>query len=130
MEELKELRDIKPLVEIPDSSFYIYIGLIALGGVIALLVLYMLIRKLLELRGKNMRKLYIANLNAIDFKDAKQSAYDATHYGRLVAKSDREKEIYSQLLPYLEQYKYRKVVDKVDSDTQKQFNLFLQVIEP
>jgi hypothetical protein len=130
MEELKELKDIKPLVEIPDSSLYIYMGLIALGVVLALLLIYIIARKLFELREKNMRKVYIANLHAIDFTDAKQSAYNATYYGRLVAKSDREKEIYSQLLPFLEQYKYRKVVDKVDADTQKQFNLFLQVIEP
>ncbi|MBN2825487.1 MAG: hypothetical protein JXQ76_09200 [Campylobacterales bacterium] len=129
MEELKELRDIKPLVDIPDSSIYIYMGLIALGVVLGLLLLYLIIRKLLSLRKANMRKSYIQKLHAIDFKDSKKSAYDATYYGRLVAQSDREKEIFSQLLPYLEPYKYRKVVDKIDSDTQKQFNLFLQVIE-
>jgi len=130
MEALKELRDIKPLVEIPDSSFYIYSALIGLAIFIGVVLLYMLIRKILEMRNQNIRKLYIANLNAIDFKDSKKSAYEATHYGRLVAQSEREKEIYSQLLPHLEQYKYRKVVGTIDSDTQKQFNLFLQVVEP
>jgi len=130
MEELKDLKDIKPLVDIPDSSIYIYTGVIALGVIVGLLVIYIIVRKLLELHGQNMRKEYIQKLHAIDFKDSKQGAYEATHYGRMVAKNDREKEIYSQLLPYLERYKYRKIVDKIDSDTQKQFNLFLQVIEP
>jgi hypothetical protein len=130
MEELKALHDIKPLVDIPDSSIYIYWALIGLGVVLGLLLLYFALRKLLSLRKENKRKIYIQKLHAIDFKEAKQSAYEATHYGRLVAQSDREKEIYSQLLPYLERYKYRKIVEKVDSDTQKQFRLFLQVIEP
>jgi len=130
MEELKELKDIKPLVEIPDSSFYIYSALMALAIIVGVILLYVIIRKILQIRNRSMRKTYIATLNSIDFKDAKKSAYDATHYGRLVAQSDREKEIYSQLLPYLEQYKYRKIVGSIDSDTQKQFNLFLQVIEP
>lgn len=130
MEELKELKDIKPLVEIPDASFYIYVALITLAIFVGLIVLYMIIRKVLQMRSKNMRKSYIATLNAIDFKDTKKSAYDATHYGRLVAQNEREKEIYSQLIAHLEQYKYRKVVGSIDSDTQKQFNLFLQVIEP
>ncbi len=130
MEELKELRDIKPLVDIPDSSIYIYWALIGVGVVLGFLLLYFGVRKLLSMRKENKRKIYIQKLHAIDFKEAKQSAYEATHYGRLVAQSDREKEIYSQLLPYLERYKYRKIVEKVDSDTQKQFRLFLQVIEP
>ncbi|KIM10058.1 MAG: hypothetical protein KU38_08200 [Sulfurovum sp. FS08-3] len=130
MEELKTLRDIKPLVDIPDSSIYIYWALIGVGVVLGLLLLSFVLRKLLSLRKENKRKIYIQKLHAIDFKEAKQSAYEATHYGRLVAQSDREKEIYSQLLPYLERYKYRKIVEKVDSDTQKQFRLFLQVIEP
>ncbi len=130
MEELKALHDIKPLVDIPDSSIYIYWALIGLGVVLGLLLLSFVLRKLLSLRKENKRKIYIQKLHAIDFKEAKQWAYEATHYGRLVAQSDREKEIYSQLLPYLERYKYRKIVEKVDSDTQKQFRLFLQVIEP
>jgi len=130
MEELKQLHDIKPLVEIPDASIYLYWGLIGLATLMGAALIFMLIAKIMELRNKNTRKLYIAKLHAIDFEDAKQAAYDATHYGRLVAQSQREKEIYSQLLTHLEPYKYRKIVEPIDSDTRKKFTLFLQVIEP
>ncbi len=68
-------------------------------------------------------------LKNIDWKDSKKSAYEATHYARLLATDERKKELFSQLLPMLEQYKYKKVVDTLDADTQKQFSLYVQVAD-
>jgi len=125
----EQLRDIKPLLEIPDSSYYIYWGLILFGTLLLLGILFFVLKKFWDNRKINLTKGYLEAIKSIDWKDTKKSAYEATHYARLLATDDRKKELFSQLEPMLEQYKYKKVVDKLDADTQKQFNLYVQVAD-
>jgi len=122
-----QLRDIKPLLEIPDSSIYLYWGVITFVALLLIGVLFFVIKKLWENRKKNLAKEYLAALKAIDWKDTKKSAYAATRYARLLATDERRKELFSQLEPKLEQYKYKKEVGEVDEDTRNLFNLYVQV---
>jgi len=125
----QQLRDIKPLLEIPDSSYYIYWGLIIFAALLLLGILFFVAKKFWENRKINLAKGYLEAIKKIDWKDSKKSAYEATHYARLLATDERRKELFSQLEPMLEQYKYKKVVDAIDADTQKQFNLYVQVAD-
>ena len=77
----------------------------------------------------NLAKGYLEALKKIDWTDTKKSAYEATHYARLLATDERKIELFSQLEPMLEQYKYKKVVDAIDQQTQNQFNLYVQVAD-
>jgi len=124
-----QLRDIKPLLEIPDSSFYLYWGLIGTGVLLLLAILFFVVKKLWENRKINKAKQYLAALKSIDWSDSKKAAYEATHYARLLATDERRKELFSQLEPMLEKYKYKKVVDKVDQETLNRFNLYVQVAD-
>jgi len=124
-----QLRDIKPLLEIPDSSYYIYWGLITLVILLVVGVLFFVLKKLWENRKINLAKGYLEALKKIDWKDTKKSAYEATHYARLLATDERKRELFSQLEPMLEQYKYKKEVDEVDRDTRNKFNLYVQVAD-
>jgi len=125
----QQLRDIKPLLEIPDSSYYIYWGLISLGILLAVGVLFFVLKKLWDNRKINLAKGYLEAMKKIDWSDTKKSAYEATHYARLLATDARRQELFSQLEPMLEQYKYKKEVDEVDIDTRNQFNLYVQVAD-
>jgi hypothetical protein len=125
----EQLRDIKPLLEIPDNSYYMYWALIIFGTLLLLGILFFIAKKLWENRKINLAKGYLEKLKAIDWKDAKKSAYEATHYARLLATDERRKELFSQLEPMLEKYKYKKEVDEVDPDTQNKFNLYVQVAD-
>lgn len=124
-----QLRDIKPLLEIPDSSYYLYWGLIGFGTVLAIATLFFIVKKLLESRKINLAKGYLEALKAIDWSDSKACAYRATHYGRLLATDERTKELFSQFEPMLEQYKYKKEVEVVDEKTINHFNLYVQVAD-
>ncbi len=124
-----QLRDIKPLIEIPDSSFYIYWGLIGFGVLLGLGILFFVAKKLWENRKKNLAKAYLAALKSIDWSNSKKAAYEATHYARLLATDERRKELFAQLEPMLEKYKYKKEVDEVDQDTLNQYKLFVQVAD-
>ena len=124
-----QIRDIKPLLEIPDNSYCIYWGLIGFGSLLLLGILFFLLKKIWEQRKINLAKIYLAKLKAIEWKDAKKSAYEATHYARLLATDTRKKELFSQLETMLEKYKYKKEVDALDDETRNQFNLFVQVAD-
>ncbi len=125
----EKLRDIKPLVEIPDSSYYIYYGLIALGVLLLVALLYLVGLYLWRLRKENLAKHYLEALKAIDWRDSKASAYAATKYGRLLATDTRRKELFSQLEALLQRYKYKKEVDPVDEETKRMFDLYVQVCD-
>ncbi|PTB87960.1 hypothetical protein C9925_00905 [cyanobacterium G8-9] len=124
-----QLRDIKPLLEIPDSSYYIYWGLILFVALLVLGVLFFVLKKLWDNRKINLEKGYLEAIKKIDWEDTKKSAYEATHYARLLATDERRKELFSQLEPMLEQYKYKKEVDEIDTDTRNKFNLYVQVAD-
>lgn len=124
-----QLRDIKPLLEIPDSSYYVYWGLIGTAILLALGVLFFVLKKLWDNRKINLEKAYLEAIKSIDWVDTKKSAYEATYYARLLATDERRKEIFAQLEPMLEQYKYKKEVAQVDTDTRKKFNLYVQVAD-
>lgn len=124
-----QLRDIKPLLEIPDSSYYIYWGLIILVSLLVVGVLFFVAKKFWDNRKVNLAKGYLEAIKKIDWNDTKKSAYQATHYARLLATDKRRKELFSQLEPMLEQYKYKKEVEALDQDTQNKFNLYVQVAD-
>ena len=127
--KLPPIKDIKPPVEIPDMSFWLYWGLILLGAAILLVAGFSLVRYLMGLRRENRAKAYLEALHRIEWSDPKRAAYEATKYGRLLATDERRKELFSQLLPLLERYKYRKEVGPVDEETLKRFELYKQVCD-
>ena len=124
------LHDIKPLVDVPDNSLTI---LIVIGAVLLTLIVVPLIIWLIKLYKKskkiNMRKTYLQKLHAIDTSDAKNAAYEISHYGRLLAESEREKEILESLDQRLSLYKYKKEVGALDSETLGYYQLFLEVVD-
>ncbi len=125
-----QIKDIKPPVDIPDISYYLWWGLVILAGILVLGVIVWIVFYILKSRSKVPKeKIWLQQLHNIDWSDPKKSAYLATKYGRLLAQDDRRKELFNQLLPLLEQYKYKKSVSQVDSETKKRFELYRQVCD-
>jgi len=127
---MDELRDIKPLLEIPDSSYYIFMALVFLGISFLLMIIGLLLKKFWKKKKVDMQRVYFYHFKNLDWTDVKHSAYEATKLGRvLTSKNERAKEIYEQLVPMLETYKYKKKVSKVDEKTLKQYNLLVHIID-
>ena len=124
-----KLRDIKPLLEIPDSSYYIYLALMGLLALLLLGVLYFVIKKFLLNRKESQAQKYLQRLKRVDWSDAKSSAYLVTYLGRNLAQDERTEEIFNQMLPLLEKYKYRAEVPSVDDETLKQYELLVHVLD-
>lgn len=124
------LHDIKPLMEVPDSSFVMLsillgVGAILLGGGLYLLYIFVKNR-----RKTNLRKRHYAALEGIDFSDPKRAAYAITAYGRIFADdSERLREAYDNLVARLERFKYKKRVDPLDDESRSYYQIYLGMID-
>lgn len=123
------LHDIKPLVEVPDNSL-LYLGLLgALGVLVIGLLLFWLWKVYKESKKINLRKHYLESLQKVDLSSPKEAAYTISTYGRLLAQSDREKEMLENLDSRLSSYKYKKEVDALDEETLAYYQLFVEVLD-
>lgn len=127
-ELLSKLHDIKPLVEIPDNSFFIFIALITFGILLLISLIFFIIKQIKN-RKKSDRKKYFEILENINFENPKQSAYTITKYTRLLARNEREKRLCEELIDELEKYKYKKDVETIDSTIKAKFSNFMDVLD-
>ncbi|WP_281951346.1 hypothetical protein [Nitrosophilus kaiyonis] len=124
---MEKLKDIKPIVEIPDFSFYAYIFSISIFTIFLLLLIYKII-KILSSKKIDKRKEMIKKLKKVNFENPKKAAYQITKYGRELVYDDRSYKIFEELLKRLQKYKYKKEVSKADEETKKYFKLFLETL--
>ena len=121
------LHDIKPLLPIPDVSLYIFAALIVAALVTAAALGYYLYRKLRTRRRVDPRIRWLERLDRIDYDNPKEAAYLMTRYGRHLAEDQRRRQIFDQLLPRLEAYKYKKEVPPIDAETRRYMKLFIEM---
>jgi hypothetical protein len=126
---MDELRDIKPLMQIPDYSYYLFWGGVIILILLGIVVLFFLLKRYYKTKGLTQRQQDFASLKNLDWSNPKKSAYAVTLLGRRLCNDQRSQEIFSQILPMLEQYKYKKEVPSVDIETLKQYNLLVHVID-
>ena len=124
------LHDIKPLMEVPDSSLtFLLLGLF----VVTLLVvggLYLFYQHFKQNKEVNLRKKQYKALKNVDFKSPKEAAYKITEYGRFFADdSQRLKEAYENLTERLEPYKYRLEVAPIDDESRSYYKIYLEMID-
>lgn len=124
------LHDIKPLVEVPDNSFVLFVIVVVAGAVLLCALLYLLWRYMRRAKEANLRQLSYEALQNIDFSDAKQAAYAITRHGLPFANDgERYREAYDSLVQRLAPYKYKKVVDPIDEETVAYYRIYLGMID-
>ncbi len=121
-----ELRDIKPLVEIPDYSFFLYVAVITFVTVFVAAAIYWLIKVLSQKRAEKKED-YRKILQTMDLNDSKKVAYLITRYGKHLIKDSSALKIYEELLKRLAKYKYKKEVPPLDEETKRYIKLFLKM---
>ncbi|HIE34576.1 MAG TPA: hypothetical protein EYP79_00050 [Campylobacterales bacterium] len=124
---MDKLRDIKPLVQIPDYSFYAYIIAILLAIFLFLILFYKII-KIFTAKKVDPRKEMINSLKNLDFNNPKKAAYLITKLGRELVHDDRSYKIFEELLRRLQKYKYKKDVPQIEDDVKSYLKLFLETV--
>lgn len=124
------LHDIKTIIEVNEYSLYYLIGV----SIVALLVLggfLYLVYKYLQKRNQySQRKEHYKLLNSVDLSDTKNAAYAISLYGSTF-KDDGERQtgMYRNITQRLEQFKYKKDVDKFDKETLAYIELYKGMID-
>ncbi|MDD5406667.1 MAG: hypothetical protein PHE73_06990 [Sulfurovaceae bacterium] len=126
---MSQLRDIKPYLAYNEWLYWTMTILGMLALLIFIGIVWWSISKWLLSREHNIRKKYFQAIKSVDWSNPKRAAYSITYYGRLLAKDARSAEIFDQLEPMLQEYKYKKDVPSVNDETLSHYNLFIQVLD-
>jgi hypothetical protein len=124
------IHDIKPLVEIQDYSFYYFLAICIISFLLVIGFMYLIYHFFKNKNRFNIRKEHFELLNNVDFSDAKRAAYDITYFGSTF-KDDSPRHVvaFEDLIKKLENYKYKKDVEKLDSETIHFIELYRGMID-
>lgn len=120
---MDNLKDIKPLVIIADNSF-IYLVIIIFIALLMLLILGYYIRKKLQLKRCNSKRIALNILKNLDFNDSKTTAYTFSHYASVLV-NDRNIMDFEKINTALLDYKYKKQVNQLEKNLVEQIKVFL-----
>ena len=124
-----KIHDIKPIVEIPDVSIYIYYSLIIIFILLLCIGIYF-IYKFLKPKVKSHDLIWYEKLKNVDFTKSKDAAYKISKYGRLLAKDERQLHLVNELIEELSLYKYKKMIpNKFSKETKIKFNIFMDSLD-
>jgi len=124
-----KIHDIKPIVEIPDFSIYLYYGLVFLVFLVICLLIYG-IYKFFKPKVKTQEMYWYEKLQKLDFNNIKQTAYDISKYGRYLAKEERQIRLIDELTNELSSYKYKKETPvKLTQEIKTKFNIFMDTLD-
>ena len=123
------LHDIKPIVEVQEYSLYYLLGSISLAILLACGIGYLVYLWYQKRNAFNERKHNIKLINELDLSDTKNSAYAISSFGYIFKDdSPRHVEMFRNLSERLEVYKYKKDVDKFDSETLEYIELYKDML--
>ena len=121
---MQGLKDIKPLMTVPDHSLLMLLFLIA-GVLLLALGLYFRLKKPARKRRRRLskREQAVENLKALDFSDTKEAVYDFSENMHVLT-DENGNEAFHKLLEKLEVYKYKKEVPPLsESDKQEMIKM-------
>jgi len=127
---MPQIRDIKPIVDIPDFSIYLALFFAGIILIALIVFLYNLIYKFFHDRKRMLKKAVFKKLKEVDFENPKRAAYDITRYGRYLICDDKSQKIYDELILLLEKYKYKKEIDdKIARRVIRYYYLFIEAVD-
>jgi heme/copper-type cytochrome/quinol oxidase subunit 2 len=124
-----DLRDIKPITEIPDTSLYLFILLVLIGLLVLGIIIYGLYRFYKSRNEVNLKKEYLKRLKQVDLTKSRSAAYEITKCAHYFAEhSEKHHQKANELIAQLSKYKYKRTVSAFDNETVSQYKLFVELI--
>ena len=117
-----ELHDIFPEVPIVEYSLYSFLAMCLVG-----LALLSLLCRVLRSRRKKMHPLHI--FEHYNPNDAKQTAHQVSYYGKQLTKSEAHKQNLASLEVKLENYKYLKTSEPLNTELQEEIERFIHTLK-
>lgn len=124
------LHDIKPIIDVHEYSLYYFIGGLSLVILLACGIIYLIYIWYKKRGAYNKRKHHAELLNSLDLSDTKNTAYLITNYAYTFKNdSPRHVEMFNNLSARLQEYKYKKNVEKFDDETLGYIELYKGMLD-
>jgi len=129
MDELKNLKDIKPPIEISDYSLWILVAIILLAFTLFVIIAYILKKKFRKKRHFFKSDLELARecIKSIDYSNPKSVTYRFIEDVSKFVEPNRAQE-YKSILKDLDDYKYKKEVPQMSKALQARIKNFIKGI--
>ena len=122
------INDIFPPVEIPDNSYSNFVIIISIGLAFLSIGLYRLYKKR-AVKELSTEEKQLNILKNCDLENVRQSAYQISYYGKLLASSSEEKKILDNIILELTPYKYQQELSHLPDSIKEQLQLFITLLE-
>ena len=119
------LKDIKPLVSVPDVSLYYFLALV-FGGILLLVLCIFTLSQWLKSRQPSLEKKARECLQQLDYTDAKKAAYTISKWAHYLADTDAKKALHVELIVHLEPYKYKREVPPFSDHDKAKVNAYVE----
>jgi len=125
---MEQLRDIKDIVEVSDSSFEMLLGLLFLLLVVFFVIFYLYKNRRKRKKRLTPKEVALDSLKSIDYTNPKEVAYRFTTDGYLWLDEQNQseyQEIEKELLPY----KYKREVPPLDGAVESRIKKFIEELK-
>jgi len=122
------IEDIYALEFVPDSSLWMLISL----SLTVVVVVSLVVRKLIKnYHFKKYREIQLALevLKSCDFTQIKNTAYQISYYGKVLAMNEKQEAIFTKILKALEVYKYEENPQDFSLEFKALFETFMRDVE-
>ena len=124
------LHDIKTIVDVQEYSLYYFLGISFFALLLLCGVAYILYKWIKARNAFNERKEHFKIIKSLKLTDTKHSAYLITSFGATFKDdSPRHSEMYTNLVQRLEDYKYKKEVEKFDDEVKGYIEVYKGMID-
>jgi len=118
------LKDIKPIVDVPDLSAWFFAAIVA-AILLAIAAVLFWLRQRRKRRFDARRAEALRRLEALDFSDTKKAVYDFSLLGHFVT-TPKNDAAFKALLRELEPYKFKKEVPPLDARLKTNMQRFIK----
>lgn len=121
---MEKLKDIKDIVEVPDNSIFVFIGLIAIILITISFGIYLFKNREKRRKKISPKEIALKRLKELNFLDTKSVVYRFEEFGRLFL-DDKNREEFDLISKELIVYKYKRDIPTLDSRVEERIKRFI-----
>jgi len=125
---LSQLKDIKPIVDVHDMSLYYLMALIALVVLLGIYLAYRYFTKIRKTKQPTPEQIAFKKLKSLDYTDTKETLYTFSVDGYLFV-NEKNKEQFQSIEKELEKFKYKKDVEDLPQELTQAIKNFIKGIK-
>jgi len=125
---LSQLKDIKPIVEVHDMSLYYLIAIITLILAIGIFIAYKYFTRIKKSKKPTAKQIAFEKLKKLDYSHTKEVVYCFSVEGFLFV-NEKNKEQFQSLEKELENFKYKKDVENLPQKLIQEIKNFIKGIK-